>query len=426
MSVRVVCRVLAVVAGAFCILLPAGCGSTAADDDPGADGAAGGDGATSGRDDGGASDGDGSVPPVAEDSLSTATGCGGVFNPDQVLDFHLQMSAGDWSSLKADSTNSVLFSAQFHCNDEPALPYPIAVRRKRSGGTDKPAVKIDFNELEVGGDFQTLEKMSLESGISEGSGSAEMLDVAAEYLAWRLMYGSGAFASRAAVARLFVNDVLIGTYVDVEQVDKRFLESRLGEDSGWLYKKSGSPSDGYKTNEAQANPYEQYFCFWDNNPCAAPSATELETDLPAHLEIEQMLGLGAVNAIIGNSDAPLVKNNNYYFYDSGIRGRIYLPWDLDTTMKDVSLFGTGTTLYTDVLFTHWEDDYHALATQLLDGPLALSVIHGEIARMAAVAGAALDSDPGIGGSSADVAADLDAWWTARHAALVAELEAHTP
>src|SRR5688572_22195458 len=39
------------------------------------------------------------------DGLSTASGCGGVFNVDQVLDYHLTMSAGDFSALKADLTN---------------------------------------------------------------------------------------------------------------------------------------------------------------------------------------------------------------------------------------------------------------------------------------------------------------------------------
>src|SRR5688500_1747751 len=216
--------------------------------------------------------------------------------------------------------------------------------------------------------------MSLENGVSEGSSDGEMKGVVAEYLAWRLMLRGGALAGRSAFARVFVNGDFIGTYVNVEQVDKRFLRSRVGDDSGWLYKKSGSPDDGYKTNETIPNPYEDDVCFWDNNPCATPSPDELATYLPAELDVDQMLRFGGVNAIIANSDAPLVKDNNFYFYDWAGGPRIYLPWDLDTTMKDSpTLFGgPGTAMYTDVLFSHWEDDYDALLTGLLAGPLALA------------------------------------------------------
>jgi hypothetical protein len=364
-----------------------------------------------------------------DDTLSTATGCQGVYNPDQVLDYRLTLTDADWNALKADTTNSILFSATLQCGDEAPLAHPVGVRRKRSGGADKPGLKVDLNEYMPGGTFYSLKKLSLENGISEGSSDAEMRDVVSEYLAWRIMNLSGTHSSRAAFARVFVNGELIGVYVNVEQVDKRFLLSRIGDDSGWLYKKSGSPDDGYKTNETVANPYEEDVCFWDNNPCAAPPAAELETYLPAELDIEQMLRFGGVNALIANSDSPLVKDNNFYFYDWAGGGRVYFPWDLDTTMKDSPpIFGgPGATLYTDVLFTHWEDDYDALLTGLLAGPLALAKIQAELDRVLAVAGSALDADPAIGGdTAADAVSTLDDYWSARHAQVAAELEAHAP
>jgi hypothetical protein len=397
------------------IVAAVACGS-----DPGAgvDGSVGGD-ATPGLDAG----------PLCcdDDTLSTAVGCAGVFNPDQVLDLHLTMTAGDWSALRADTTNSVMFPAEFSCNDDPPIGFSVGVRRKRSGGIDKPGLKVDFNFYQAGGEFQSLKKLSLENGISEGSGTAERKDMVGEYLAWRVMVLSGAISGRAAFARVFVNGALVGTYVDVEQVDKRFLRSRLGDDSGWLYKKSGSAGDGYKTNETVANPYEDDLCFWDSNPCPSPSAEELATYLPEHLDIDQMLRFGGMNALTANSDAPLVKDNNYYFYDRAGAPRLYLPWDLDTTMKDMpAMFGgAGTMLYTDILFTHWEDDYDALLTGLLEGPLTLATIHAELERAGSVAGAALDADPAIGGSASDaVVTDLKGWWATRHAQVQAELQAH--
>ena len=130
-----------------------------------------------------------------------------------------------------------------------------------------------------------------------------------------------------------------------------------------------------------------------------------------------------------NSDSPLLKDNNYYFYDwSG--GRIYLPWDLDSAMKrtyDV-FTGTvpgGTTEYTDVLFSNWEDDYDRILTDLLADQLTLDVIHGELDRALIVAGSSLDADPFIeGGPAADAVQSLKDWWSARIPAVEAQVAAH--
>jgi spore coat protein H len=362
------------------------------------------------------------------DGLDSAVGCGGVYNPDQLLDYHLTMSAGDWSSLRSDATFETYYPARFACNDEPELGFEVAVRRKRSGSTDKPGLKVDFNKLTPGASYYSLKKLSLENGVSSGSDTAEPKDALAEYTAWRMMARSGAVTSRAAFARVFVNGELIGVYVNVEQLDKRFLRSRGIDDEGWLFKLSGGVDDGYKTNETTPNPYEERLCFFDKNPCAAPSAEELATYLPEHLDIEQMLLFGGVNALVANSDAPFYKDNNFYWYDDPAGApRVFLPWDLDTTMHDTaSIFGgTGSTLYTSVLFTHWEDDYDQLLTDLLAGPLAEAEIMAELDRAGDVAGAALDADPTfVGDASAAVVDELKSWWTARHAQVSAELAAH--
>lgn len=362
------------------------------------------------------------------DGLDSALGCAGVYNPDQLLDYHLTMSSGDWSSLKSDTSYETYYPAQFQCGDDPPLPFEVGVRRKRSGGNDKPGLKIDFNKLVPGSSYFSLKKMSLENGVSSGSDTASPADAVAEYTAWRLMVRSGTLSSRAAFVRLFVNGELIGVYTNVEQVDKRFLRSRGFDDEGWLFKLSGGVDDGYKTSETIPNPYEERLCLFDKNPCAAPPAAELATYLPAHLDVDQMLRFGGVNAILANSDGPFYKDNNFYWYDDPAGSpRVFLPWDLDTTMHEdrVTLFGPG--LYTDVLFTHWEDDYDAVLTELLAGPLAEAEILAELDRAEAVAGAALDEDPTfVGDPAAAMVADLKAWWSARHAQVTAEVAAHAP
>lgn len=376
---------------------------------------------------GGGGDDDGAVdaaPPDGGgqpgDQLDTAIGCAGVFNPDQLLDLTVTMAPADWDALRADTTNSIYYPAQLACGDDP--PQQVGIRRKRSGGTQKVGLKLDVN-LYVDQRFHGLNKLSLENGVSEGGGDdAEARDLVAEYLSWRFMVRSGAISGRAVFVRVTVNGEP-GVYVNVEQVDKRFLRSRLGEDDGWLYKKSGSADDGYKTRETEPNPYEGDYCFWRIPACAPPPAEELATELPVKVDLPQLLRIGAVNAMIANGDAILLKDNNYYFYDRGVRH--YLPWDLDTTMaRPYDVFtGTvpgGTSMYTGVLFPQWAPDYLAVVRELLAGPLAIGAIDGELDRALAVAAAALDADPRVTSSTAAAVDDLRRFWRTQHAAVTAQ------
>ncbi|HUH02396.1 MAG TPA: CotH kinase family protein [Kofleriaceae bacterium] len=396
------------------VLVAVGCGNSA----PGSGGAAV---------DARAGSGDGGYGSA--DDLATDTGCAGVFNPDQLLDYHLALSEADWAALTSDATNSVYFAADLACGDGGSIR--VGVRRKRSGGTEKVGLKVDINQQVAGQSYFGLKKLSLENGVSEGDTDASARDLLSEYLAWRMMQRSQLMASRVALARVFVNGRLLGVYVNVEQVDRRFLRHRIGDDNGWLFKYSGSASDGQKTNEGIANPYGAYFCFLERTGCAAPSADQLAAELPGKLDIDQLLRMGAVNAAIANTDSPLLKFNNYLYYDWAGGPRIYLPWDLDTAMNSSYDVFTGsvpggTTVFTDVLFTHWEDDYDAILTALLAMPLTPDAIEGETDRAVAVAGGALDADPNITGGAADAGSALATWWRARHAEVTASVEAHAP
>ncbi len=351
--------------------------------------------------------------------------CRGPFDHQSVADYRLTMDPGDWNALCADATDSIYFPADLACNDH--APLLVGVRHKRSGAIEKVGLKIDINRYDSSQRFFGLKKLSLENGVSDGDAESSIGALATEYLAWRLMVRSGCQSSRTAFVHLSVNGRPLGVYVSVEQVDEPFLKTRLGDDSGWLYKKSGD-DDGYKTNEGLANPFEAYLCFWANGgaACPVPPADELAVSLPVHLDIGQMLRMGAVNAMMSNTDGPLIKDNNYYFYDYAGGGRAYFPWDLDTVMNKAPNVFTGLAAkYTSVLFAHWEDDYDAILTELLAWPLRLEAIHAEIDALFAVAGALLDADPYLAGeTSAETRVKLRDWWSVRHAQVAAQADSH--
>jgi hypothetical protein len=392
-------------------------------------GSPGGSGDDAGDDD--AAGPDGGYPGTGDD-LDTAVGCPGVYNPDQMLDLHLAMEPGDWATVQNDCSFTTYVPADLSCGDGP--PIRVGVRHKRSGGTSKPGLKVDINHYVAGQSFFGLKKMDLENGVGssmdgcgdDGSSAGALLS---EYLGWRLHVRSGEMTSRAAFVDVSLNGDPLGVFLSVEPVDKAFVERRLGDDSGWIWKFSGSPGDGQQTNDGVDDPYDDYFCFLENNGCATPSPDLLAADLPVKLDIPQLLTVGAVNALIANHDAIMLKLNNYIFYDRASGPRTYFPWDLDTAMSDdYDVFtGTvpgGTTVFTDALFTSWEDDYDAILTALLSGPLSLDAVDEEIARAVEVAGPGLEADPFVGGDAAAAGAALSAWWASRHAAVSGQVAAH--
>jgi hypothetical protein len=253
--------------------------------------------------------------------------------------------------------------------------------------------------------------------------------VIAEYLGWRFMRRADVMASRSALAKVSVNGGPAMVYVNIEQVDKVFLQDRLGEDDGWLYKKSGGDGDGLKTHETDgvSNPHEAWYCFLQKNACAGPDDPTLAEELPTRADIPQMHRLGAVNAIIGNTDGPLYKDNNYFHYDSVGGKRTYIPWDLDTTMSaSVDIIGGsvpgGTTAFTDAFFSHWEADYLAIVRQILDEKITASFVEAELNRVLGVAAADIDADPALADGAADAVSTLSDWWQQRLPELQQQLE----
>lgn len=387
-----------------------------------------GDGDGSGADGGGGGAGDGGSYPGDGDDLDTATGCAGVYNPDQILEYRFQVQ--NWSTVQNDCTYDTYVEADMACGDGGSIR--VGIRHKRSGGVDKPGFKVDINHVVAGQAWNSLKKMSFENGISSGpdcgsgDGGGGASSLMTEYLGWRVHVLGGHVTGRAAFAKVYVNGDYIGTYVNVEQPDKVFLQKRLGDNDGWLWKISGG-DDGLKTNEGTTDPYDAWFCFFKKNPCPVPG--DIETSLPQKLDIEQLLKVGAANALLANHDAIMLKLNNFYYYDYDSGPRVYLPWDLDSTMSDdydvfTGTVSGGTTVFTDVLFAHWEEDYDRILTDWLAGPLSVDAIHAEIDRAVEVAGDAMADDPNGGGSAAAAGTDLKAWWNDRHAAVSEQVAAH--
>lgn len=266
---------------------------------------------------------------------SASAECANIDDPLQVLDLHLEMDPADWEVVRRDTRFEDERPALFRCGDETALP--VMVRRKRSDSLPseqdpvKVSLKIDFDDGVEEGEWHGHRKLSLESGVIRRFLPGALLR---EGVSWQVMFRSGAVAGGSSWVRVRLNDRLLGVYTRVEEIDKSYLRRRISEDEGFLYKFDPIDPDvgphRRLTREGEPDPFLDALCWEPFDRLCAPPPDPLGS-LKEHLNIHQLLTMGAVNTLLGNTDGLLEAVQNYYFYNSD-RPRFYFPWDLDLTL----------------------------------------------------------------------------------------------
>ena len=347
----------------------------------------------------------------------------------QVLDLSLEMDPADWDVVRFDTTFAIERPALFRCGDE--APIAASVRRKLSPALPsdenplKVSLKIDFDDRDPDGAWHGYHKIGLENGISGSSNSCALVR---EGLSWILMARSGVIAGDVSWVRLQVNGSPAGVYTRVEQVDKSFLRRHAGEDDGFLYKFDSHAADGpviRQTRLDEPDPYQEELCFLPPSFGECPIPPDSLERMRRRLAIHQLVTLGMVNTILGNSDGLLEGNNNYFWYNSP-GPRLYFPWDLDLTLyfnlgrfphasnveREVFAAAPGLRPYSD-----------AILLRLLGDLLAPASVDALIDEIGASVGPAIDADP-LNGLQKSFAAEIESvrqWLHAR----VDFLERHT-
>jgi hypothetical protein len=291
-----------------------------------------------------------------------------LYNPTQVLKFHVQLSESNWQTIRHDDTFDIEVPCYFWVeNIDPPMEDPIYVSIRRKSATalgDKISFKIDINEYEgehpdAVDKWMGVKKLSLENG--------DDTNTLAEGLAWQMHKEAAAILSemgiyyypgRAAWVSITlhresggsITDTPLGVYVNQEQVDKQFLKNRgmWISDETWLIKKDDrgpvefkeSPDDLEEPSPTQVTLNEYYPFITEfgkakkREMSSAPQApTELLDEL---INMDEMLTLGAVNAFSTNPDELFNKDKNAFYVDYHpdiALKRTYFPWDLDAVIR---------------------------------------------------------------------------------------------
>lgn len=197
----------------------------------------------------------------------------------------------------------------------------------------KQPLKIKFDAFRPGQRLRGLRALSFENGYKDPT-------LLRAKLFYDLLRGQGLPAPRANPVRLALNGQAWGLYLQVEEIDKSFIQSRFGAtEDGNLFE--GGPDGTLAWLGPEVEPYREAYSLetnetaddWsdlialieliDRVPESAPPA-----DLAGFFDVEGFLRAQATGAVCVNLDSYWGKAENYLLYHRQQTDRFhFLPWD---------------------------------------------------------------------------------------------------
>ena len=245
----------------------------------------------------------------------------------ELRDYFVSSDQAEFDYIIANPFEDNYIDCAFEYNDSIWTDTRIRIRGESSREYPQKSFKINFD---ADNRFFGRDKINL---------AAEWTDPSfcREYLSYDLFNRAGLPASQTWFVRLYVNDVYLGLYLDVEQVDEIFMaRTGLPEDAS-IYKATGYGSLltinedvealwEKKTHEETGN-YDLYNLInWlENVP-----AESFEEELSGLFDLSHLSRLIAINALLANQST--YYHNYYLIHDLDKGGQwCVVPWDMDRT-----------------------------------------------------------------------------------------------
>ena len=277
-----------------------------------------------------------------------------IFAENQIITIELNFSQTNfWDSLENNYNTASYMKADLILTDSTGVYSftEIGVRLKGNSSYGHPgnkkSFKIDFNEYVTGQNYDGLKKLNFSNGFKDPSFMREKLF-------FDLCQEVGVPAPRSNFANVYFNGTLWGFYSVIEQIDDQFLDWRILDDNGNLFKAGdnfgGGPGGGgneadlkhygtnqvdyedryeLKTNET-ANDWSDLIAltdFIDNS-----SAAVFESDLENYIEINEYISSAALDNLFSNLDSYTESARNYYIYHNLTSNKWeWIKWDGNET-----------------------------------------------------------------------------------------------
>ena len=245
--------------------------------------------------------------------------------------------------LKENWYSDHSYPALFVYDNEDTL-HTVGLRLKgnTSRAAKKKGFRIDFDQFSQQ-TFQGLKKFNINGNHNDPSMSRE-------YLAAHAMNQAYNPSIRGNLIRLYINGEYWGVRNNSEFIDKTFVQSRFGDNTGNLYKCSwpcdltwkganqqtykdmmngGERAYDLKTNET-ADDYTDLVNFINaiNNSPTDSFIPRVER----MFDVQAYLKTLAMEVLVGHWDNYFANKNNYWLYHNMKTGKfVYLPYDMDNT-----------------------------------------------------------------------------------------------
>ncbi len=269
-----------------------------------------------------------------------------IFEENQIITIELTFSGNDWwDTLVTNYETETYLEADLTITDITGTTTitEVGVRLKGNSSyshpNNKKSFKIDFNKYVSGQNYDGLKKLNFNNGFKDPT-------LMREKIFYDFCQDVGVPAPRANFANVYFNGTLWGFYTVVEQIDDQFLDWRILDDDGNLFKAgdnfAGSNSEAdlmyygasqssyedryeLKSNESE-NDWTDLIEFIDfiNNS----STTDFENELTNNIELQEYLRSVAIDNLFSNLDSYTLSARNYYVYHNLTTNKWeWIKWD---------------------------------------------------------------------------------------------------
>ena len=275
---------------------------------------------------------------------------GGNFNPQDNGDNMSGRGAMGGGMLDGDDDeNPIWVDATIDFNGETwehvgfRLKGNSSLRSSWTSGNNKLPFKLDFDQFEDeypatdNQRFYGFKQLSFSSNFADSSYLRET--VAAD-----LFRAAGVPSAQTAFYAVYVDTgdgpVYYGLYTAVEVVDDTLIQTQFGDDSGNVYKPSGSAAtfaagsyneESYdKETNLKADDYSDVEALLEtlNSDLRLSDPSAWRAQLEVVFDVDEFLQWLAANTVMQNWDTYGSMSHNYYLYNDPTRNQlVWIPWD---------------------------------------------------------------------------------------------------
>jgi hypothetical protein len=274
--------------------------------------------------------------PPGEQPTVVNGGCSELFDQDKVGSYSIDIAPADWDAMMAEFQNlegllagedfATYHPITFHYGNE-SVPAAVKLHGQSSwlltamfdGDKAKMQFNVSFEETVPDTKFHGLSKLIFDMPRSDWT-----------FLHDRLAQGwlrdVGIMAPCSASAQLTINGQYYGFYGLEESVGRRLIKRFFpNNNSGDLWKGGKEPNTA-----GNASPqWDRKVAFW--------AAKDLPS-VDAMVDLDGSMRSWAAEALLNDADGYYGGMHNFYLYDQGANGMLFLPQDTDSTFDWLGTF----------------------------------------------------------------------------------------